>query len=64
MKASAIVWNARTLDRFLEHPTRVVPGTGMGYAGIADRAERTALIAYLKAANDTPECQSRPTMSE
>jgi len=57
MKASDIVWTARTLDRFLENPARVVPGTSMGYAGIADRAERAALIAYLKNANSTAACQ-------
>ena len=58
MKASDIVWTARTLDRFLENPTRMVPGTTMTYAGIADRGERSALIAYLKSANDTPECKA------
>ncbi len=58
MRASDIVWNARTLDRFLENPARLVPGASMGYAGVADPAERTALIAYLKHANNTPECKS------
>jgi cytochrome c len=58
MQASEIVWNARTLDRFLENPARTVPGTSMGYAGVADPAERAALIAYLKHANNTPACQS------
>ena len=58
MAASAIVWNARTLDRFLENPARTVPGTSMGYAGVADPAERAALIAYLKQANNTPECKA------
>ena len=49
MKRSGIVWNERTLDRFLAAPTKVVPGTTMTYAGVDDPAERTALIAYLKA---------------
>lgn len=62
MKASDIVWTASMLDRFLENPTRVVPGTTMGYAGIADRGERSALIAYLKSANDTPECKALPPL--
>jgi cytochrome c len=56
MKRSHIVWNAKTLDRFLANPTQAVPGTSMGYAGVTDRAERAALIAYLKQANNTPEC--------
>jgi cytochrome c len=51
MRASGIVWNEKTLDRFLAAPTKVVPGTSMGYAGIDDPRERADLIAYLKAAN-------------
>jgi cytochrome c len=48
MKKSRITWNARTLDRFLENPMKAVPGTTMGYAGIADAKERRDLIAYLQ----------------
>src|SRR5580765_5725844 len=29
MKSSKIVWNERTLDDFLEHPLKTVPGTAM-----------------------------------
>jgi cytochrome c len=63
MKASNIVWDAHTLDRFLANPTRAVPGTSMGYAGVADKAERDALIAYLRSANGTPECTSNYSFS-
>jgi cytochrome c len=56
MQRSGIVWDARTLDRFLADPTRAVPGTSMGYAGVKDGKERAALIAYLKQANGTPDC--------
>lgn len=57
MKRSDIVWSANTLDRFLANPTKALPGTSMGYAGVTDRAERAALIAYLKQANDSAECK-------
>ncbi len=57
MKASDIVWSRRTLDRFLADPTRAVPGTSMGYAGVKDPAERAALIAYLASLDGTPECR-------
>ena len=50
MKHSGLVWNARTLDRFLAAPLKAVPGTSMGYAGIADAGERRDLIAYLASA--------------
>lgn len=58
LKRSEIVWTARTLDRFLADPSRTVPGTSMGYAGVADPAERAALIAYLRQANDSAECSN------
>ena len=50
MKRSGIVWNERSLDRFLANPAATVPGTAMGYAGIADARERSELIAYLREA--------------
>lgn len=57
MARSKIVWNEKSLDRFLAAPTRVIPGTAMGYAGIPDPHERADLIAWLRAANASPaEC--------
>ena len=50
MRGSGLTWDARTLDRFLANPLRVVPGTTMGYAGIDDAQERADLIAYLRVA--------------
>lgn len=48
MKASGIVWDAKTLDRYLAAPTATVPGTRM-VAKVGNPARRAALIAYLKA---------------
>jgi cytochrome c len=47
MKKSGIVWNAKTLDRFLANPMKAVPGTNMTYAGVPDPKDRADLIAYL-----------------
>ena len=47
MKNSGIIWNAKTLDRFIADPPKSLPGTTMTYAGIKDPAERADLIAYL-----------------
>ena len=47
MKNSGLVWNAKTLDRFIADPLKSLPGTTMTYAGIKDPAERADLIAYL-----------------
>lgn len=57
MKRSKIVWNEMTLDRFLANPLTAVPGTAMGYAGVADGKERANLIAYLWQADLSPECK-------
>jgi cytochrome c len=59
MKKSRIVWNEKTLDSFLAKPLAMVPGTAMTYDGVPDPQERADLIAYLKHANDTPECAAR-----
>lgn len=57
MRRSNIVWGEKTLDRFLAHPLKTVPGTAMGYAGITDPKERADLIAYLEQADASPECR-------
>lgn len=59
MTHSGIIWNEKTLDRFLKDPIKAVAGTSMGYAGVKDDKERAALIAYLRQANDSAECKKR-----
>jgi cytochrome c len=59
MKKSKIVWNDKTLDRFLAKPLAMVPGTAMTYDGVPDPAERADLIAYLRRANEAPPCSER-----
>jgi len=57
LKRSAIVWDEKSLDRFLAAPMKAVPGTSMTYAGIPDRQERADLIAYLRHVDQTPACR-------
>lgn len=47
LKAVGGTWTPEQLDRFLTDPAGFAPGTRMGYVGVADPAERAALIAYL-----------------
>jgi cytochrome c len=54
MRESGIVWDEATLDKFLENPRGVVPGTKMTYAGVKDPQERADLIAYLRQATQPP----------
>ena len=57
LKRSGIVWDEKSLDRFLAAPMKAVPGTSMTYAGIPDRQERADLIAYLRQVDQTPACR-------
>ena len=56
MKKSKIVWDDKTLDRFLTKPMAMVPGTAMTYDGVPDPVDRADLIAYLQRAGESPEC--------
>ena len=49
--AAGMVWDEATLDKFLENPTKFIPGTRMTYAGIKNAQERADLIAFLKKAD-------------
>lgn len=48
MESSGLTWDEATLDRYLEDPRKVVPGTTMAYAGLKNADQRKAMIAYLK----------------
>lgn len=54
MRESGIVWDAATLEEFLENPRETVPGIRMTYAGVKDAQERADLIAYLRQATKPP----------
>jgi len=64
MKHSRLVWNERTLDRFLSDPSSAVPGTNMTYAGVVDAKERSDLIAYLKRETVSARCQERGAIGD
>jgi cytochrome c2 len=46
-EAANITWDPATLDKYLEAPRAVVPGTKMTYGGLKDPAKRADLIVYL-----------------
>jgi cytochrome c len=46
-RASGLVWDPSTLDRYLIAPGQVVPGTLMTYPGLKDPHQRDDVIAYL-----------------
>lgn len=48
MKAANLTWDDKTLDSYLANPMKMVPGTKMTFAGMADPAKRKEVIEYLK----------------
>lgn len=51
LKASDVIWDAKTLDAWLKSPAGFIPDSRMPFAGIASAQQRADLIAYLKAAS-------------
>lgn len=47
LKESKIVWNRKTLDRWLQGPPKMVPGTGMVFV-LEDEKERKEVIDFLE----------------
>ena len=50
VKSSHVVWDATTLDKWLQDPDSVVPDNDMSFR-LENKAERTAIIEYLKGLN-------------
>ena len=53
LKASGIVWDETTLDKWLTGPPALVPGTKMMFS-VDDAQDRADVIAFLKAARNGP----------
>lgn len=47
-------WTYDLLNKYLEAPMKVVPGTKMAFAGIKKEEDRAAVVAYLRTLADTP----------
>ena len=47
MKNFGMVWDAESLNAFLESPQKAVPGTRMTYPGVKDATDRADVIGYL-----------------
>jgi len=49
MQSSGLTWDESNLDQFIADPDKVVHGNGMKpFGGIADAAERSKIVNYLK----------------
>ena len=47
LRNSRIVWDNQTLDRWLQNPTAMAPGTAMGFR-LSNAQERADVIAWLR----------------
>lgn len=50
MVDSSIVWDAETLDKYLERPKKFIPKNKMAFPGLRKVDQRADLIAYLEQA--------------
>ena len=48
MVQSSITWDAGNLEKFLTHPSDLVPGTRMTFGGLSQPSDRAAIIEFLK----------------
>lgn len=48
MKASGLTWDRASLERWIEAPQQMVPGTRMTFTGIKDAARRKEVIDFLE----------------
>ena len=53
LSAQDFVWDEATLDKWLENPPALVPGTAMGVR-VRSAADRADIIAYLRQAAGKP----------
>jgi glucose/arabinose dehydrogenase len=59
LQDSKLTWDARTLDRFLTAPGKLVPGTAMP-AAVSNKTQRADLVAYLQSASKSAASASAP----
>ena len=60
LRHSGLTWDEKTLDKWVENPTGLVPGTSMRIQGITDKTARQDLIEFLKQSSE----KSTPNTAE
>ncbi|MCL4166901.1 UNVERIFIED_CONTAM: hypothetical protein GTU68_061949, partial [Idotea baltica] len=52
--ADGLVWDAKTLDAYIENPKALVSKTRMNFRGLKKPKQRGDLLAYLREFSDNP----------
>ncbi|WAC29266.1 c-type cytochrome [Ancylobacter sp. SL191] len=55
LKAHGGNWTFDELNAFIKNPKADIPGTAMGFAGIAKETERADLLVYLNSLSHSPQ---------
>ena len=48
VKNSGVTWDEASIDKWLQGPSKMIPGTKMIFAGVKDDTDRANVIEYLK----------------
>lgn len=60
LKAHGGNWTFEGLSNFIKNPKADIPGTAMGFAGIAKDTERADLLVYLNTLSHSPQPLPQP----
>jgi len=60
MKAHGGTWTFEELNAFLKNPKADIPGTSMGFAGLAKEGDRADLLVYLNTLSHSPQPLPEP----
>ena len=55
LKAHGGTWSFQDLSDFIKNPKADIPGTAMGFAGLAKETERADLLVYLNTLSHSPQ---------
>ena len=53
-------WTYEEIDKFITNPKQDLPGTKMGFAGLASPKDRAEVIAYLRTLSENPVPLPKP----
>ena len=59
-KSSGKTWTYESLYKYLERPSKYIPGTTMNFVGLKKPEDRAAVIEYLRVASDSPLPRPEP----